>query len=86
MSCKPRVIPLRLPPAQLQELKEELELYQKMGVIGDADAHESLSSLLTVKKPGGGLRWVIPCIEANEISLVKYCHTKWFSPIFSKCH
>lgn len=73
---KPRVIPLRLPRPAMQALREELENYQKMGVIGDADPHEVLSSLLTVKKPGGGLRWVIPCLEANEISVAAY----WMAP------
>jgi hypothetical protein len=73
---KPKVIPLRLPAPELEVLHAELEDYQTMGVVGDAEPHEVLSSVLTLKKPGGGLRWVIPCFESNEISVIIY----WMAP------
>ena len=49
-----------------------MKSYEKWGVLGDAGQHEALASLLTLRKVGGGLRWVIPSIEANEISVPLY--------------
>ena len=62
-------IPFNLSPAEKDQLKKELDVNRAMGVVGKADMYDVLHSLLTVRKPSGGARWVITCITANDITL-----------------
>jgi len=62
-----------LAPEALQQLKKQLQLNKAMGVISDdVPTGAVLHSLLTVKKPGGGLRWVVTCVTANDVTVAFY--------------
>ena len=62
-------IPFNLSKDEKEQLKKELDLNVAMGVLGKADMFDVLHSLLTVRKPSGGVRWVITCITANDITV-----------------
>ena len=64
----------KLTHEQLEALHKELETNQSMGVIGDAPLDSVLHSLLTLQKKGGGSRWVITCITANDITVDYWWH------------
>ena len=63
-------IPMDLNEEDMAELKKQLDLNRAMGVLGKAEMHDVLHSLLTITKPNGGKRWVVTCITANDITVV----------------
>ena len=64
----------KLTNAQLEAMRAQLDENRSMGVIGDAPLDAVLHSLLTVTKPNGGLRWVITCVTANDITIDFWWH------------
>ena len=63
-------IPFQGTEEDLAEFKRELDLNRAMGVMAKAGIHEVLHSVLTLTKPGGGKRWVVTCVTANDITVV----------------